>query len=67
MISSQLTRLEEWETEGILRWRFTQLMSAGYNSDDALELATHTEVDLHAATDLRRRGCPSETAKRILL
>ena len=67
MISSQLTRLEESDTEGILRWRFTQLMSAGYTSDDALELAFCTEVDLHQATDLRRGGCPSETAKRILL
>src|SRR5262249_25886761 len=67
MISSQLTKLEEFETEGILRWRFTQLMSAGFTSDDALELATRIEVDLPQATDLRRRGCPSETAKRILL
>lgn len=67
MISRQLARLEESETQGVLSWRFTQLMQAGYDSDDALELATHTEVDLHKAADLRRRGCPPHTAKRILL
>jgi len=67
MPSSKLARLEDSDTEGILRWRFTQLLSAGYDSDDALELATHTEVDLHQAADLRRRGCPPDTAKRILL
>jgi hypothetical protein len=67
MISPQLARLEESETGGILRWRFTQLLRAGYSSDDALELATHTEVDLHKAADLCHRGCPPDTAKRILL
>jgi hypothetical protein len=66
-VIAQLARLEEAETEGVLRWRFTQLLGAGYFPDDALELAVHTEVDLHQATDLRRRGCPAETAKRILL
>jgi hypothetical protein len=66
-VIAQLARLEEAETEGVLRWRFTQLLGAGYSPDDALELAVHTEVDLHQATDLRRRGCPAETAKRILL
>ena len=67
MTFAQLARLEEAETEGILRWRFTQLLGAGYPSAAALELATHIEVDLHQATDLLRRGCPAETATRILL
>jgi len=30
-------------------------------------LASHVEVDLHVATDLVARGCPSKTALRILL
>lgn len=67
MIARQLARLEEQETTGVLRWRFTELLRAGYPSDDALVLATHSNVDLHAAADLIRRGCPPDTAKRILL
>jgi hypothetical protein len=67
MIVAQLARLEEQETEGVLRWRFSQLLGAGYSADDALELAVHPEVDLHQATELRARGCPAETAMRILL
>ena len=67
MISPQLARIEETDTEGVLSWRFAQLLCAGYPTDDALELATTTEVDLHQAEDLFRRGCPPDTAKRILL
>jgi hypothetical protein len=67
MIARQLARLEETETTGVLRWRFTELVRAGYPSEDALELATHSHVDLHTAADLVRRGCPPDTAKRILL
>ena len=67
MIAPQLARLEETETTGVLRWRFTELLGAGYPPDDALVLATHSHVDLHAAEDLVRRGCPPDTAKRILL
>jgi hypothetical protein len=43
------------------------LTAAGYGVEWALVLATHVEVDLHLATDLLRRGCPPETAPRILL
>jgi len=67
MMASQLVRIEEIETTGLLRWRFTELLRAGYPSDDALVLATHSDVDLHTAVDLVRHGCPPDTAKRILL
>jgi len=67
MTAAQLARLEENETTGLLRWRFTELLRAGYSSDDALVLATHSHVDLHTAADLVRRGCPPDTATRILL
>ena len=40
---------------------------AGYPELLALELAATIEVDLHAAVSLRERGCPPETAARILL
>ena len=51
----------------VLLWRIAQLARAGYNSECAVELAMADNVDLHVATDLLRRGCPFETATRILL
>ena len=49
------------------RWRFDELLRAGYDDDDATELAFHTDIDLHWATSLVRRGCPSSTAVQIAL
>ncbi len=48
-------------------WRFEELIRAGYEDEDAIELAFHLDVDLHHATSLVRRGCPSGTAARIML
>ena len=59
--------LDEGEAERLLRWRLVELIAAGYCWDDALRLATHVEIDLRVAGDLLRRGCPAETALRILL
>ena len=67
MTAAQFELLGEAEAESILTWRFDALARAGYQSGDALMLATRIEVDLHAATDLLGRGCPPETALRILL
>jgi hypothetical protein len=53
--------------DSVVRWRMLVLLRAGYAWDDALELATETDVDLHTAADLVKRGCASETARRILL
>ena len=53
--------------DAVVRWRMLVLLRAGYAWDDALELATETDVDLHLAVDLVNRGCTSETARRILL
>ena len=55
------------DIDAVRRWRFDELLRAGYDDADAIELAFHTEVDLHWAADLVRRGCPSETAVRIAL
>ena len=55
------------EVQHVFCWRLDVLERAGYPSDAAGLLATSTEVDLHEATDLRLRGCPPETALRILL
>jgi hypothetical protein len=55
------------EIERIEAWRLEELERAGYASDDAALLATRHDVDLHTATGLIERGCPAETALRILL
>jgi len=57
----------ETESERIERWRAHELERAGYDSDDAAELAARHDVDLHLAVELLERGCPPETALRILL
>jgi len=68
------TREATWEDavtsateDAVVRWRMLVLLRAGYEWDDALELAIETGVDLHVAADLANRGCASETARRILL
>jgi hypothetical protein len=51
----------------VVRWRLIVLLRAGYQWDEAVELATETSVDLHLAAKLLGDGCPSEVARRILL
>lgn len=67
MAAAQLDVLEASEIDEVRRWRFEELVRAGYADDDAVELAFHLEVDLHSAIDLVRQGCPSSTAVRIAL
>jgi hypothetical protein len=55
------------EAERVLLWREEELERVGYERETARELAERTYVDLHFAMDLLRRGCPAETAVRILL
>jgi hypothetical protein len=55
------------EADEVRHWRFEELLRAGYTIPDALELADRLDVDLHLATSLVRRGCPSGTALRIAL
>ena len=55
------------ESELVFEWRLTELIRAGFPEQLALELAFSSYVDLHAAIELRSRGCPPETAARILL
>ena len=51
----------------VIGWRMEQLLAVGFDSDAALVLALDRTVDLHEATELVRRGCPPETAFRILI
>ena len=59
--------LEETEIERIDRWRRGELERGGYPPAAAAELAARHDVDLHAAVALLERGCPPETALKILL
>jgi hypothetical protein len=68
MTVAELTQITAIANEtDVLSWRIEQLEVAGYEHLDACELALRTDVDLHRARDLRRRGCPSGTTVRILL
>jgi hypothetical protein len=67
MTAAQFEIIGEEEVELILRWRFDELVRAGYDVGTALLLASHVEIDLHDASALVKRGCPADTALRILL
>jgi hypothetical protein len=55
------------ELERVEAWRMEELERAGYGAEAATELAQRHDIDLHAAVALIARGCPPETAVRILL
>jgi hypothetical protein len=55
------------DEEAVVRWRFDELVRAGYTWGLALRLAKCRDVDLRVAEKLVRTGCPHETALRILL
>jgi hypothetical protein len=63
----QVDDAEETENDRVLRWRWDELRRAGFGFQDALMLAVSQDVDLHLATSLLARGCPSDTALRILV
>jgi len=51
----------------VVEWRMETLMRAGFDADASFDLALNKDVDLHSAVQLVARGCPPETAVRILL
>jgi len=65
-IASPPRRLDLDEAERVLLWRITRLVEAGYCDACAIEIAC-SPIDLHTAVRLLERGCPPETALRILL
>jgi len=67
MTTIELEAFETAEINAVRQWRFDELLRAGYDDDDATELAFHIDIDLHWATSLVRRGCPSSTAVQIAL
>jgi hypothetical protein len=54
------------EREKIAGWRLHVLVEAGYPVHLAERLA-HTDVDLHRAVELVKRGCEATVAAEILL
>jgi xanthine/CO dehydrogenase XdhC/CoxF family maturation factor len=66
MATAQTNQREQRDVE-VLRWRFEELRRAGFETEDALIVAADAKIDLHLATRLLRRGCPPDTALRILL
>jgi len=48
-------------------WRLEALERGGYEQPLSSELAERSDVDLHLAIDLLRRGCAPELAAKILL
>ena len=64
MTAAQFEELETPEVEAVLRWRFEELVRAGYDAGSALILAGHVEVDLHDATASARAGLPARDGDR---
>ncbi|HWJ32895.1 MAG TPA: hypothetical protein VNR59_11190 [Gaiellaceae bacterium] len=60
------TTFQETEQEIVERWRAQELERAGFPEDVATEFAMRTDVDLHVAIDLIRRGCTPDLAAQIL-
>lgn len=67
MTAAQFEHLDAPEAEEVLRSRFEILVTGGYDPGSALLLASHVEIDCTAAVGLLERGCPPETALRIVL
>ena len=57
----------ETELERVERWRAEELMRAGYDPDQAQQLAARHDIDLRTATTLLDQGCAPDLALRILL
>jgi hypothetical protein len=55
------------EQELVERWRAQELERGGYSAADAAALAPRLDIDLHRAVELLEKGCPPETAVKILL
>jgi len=55
------------ESDPVRSWRLERLIAVGFPRDTALALSERSDVDLHVAARLLERGCPVDTALRILL
>ncbi len=67
MAAAQLEKVDVADSDQVRRWRFDELLRAGYDIADAADVALRADIDLHRAVSLVQRGCPSATAARIVL
>ncbi len=67
MTAAELNRLDDTEAERVIRWRVDELKRAGYDWPASMLIAARPDIDLHVAGRLLARGCPVDTALRILL
>ena len=65
--TEELESTEQGELSEVRRWRLAALRRAGFTEEQAQALAARSDVDLHRAVDLVRRGCPPELAYSILV
>lgn len=66
-VAVEAVLVDETEDERVIRWRLEQLAKVGYSWACAMVIAANRDIDLHGAVELVRRGCPVDTAVRILL
>jgi hypothetical protein len=66
MTAAQFELLGPTAAEQLLRARFEALAEWGCPLTDALQIATHVEVDIVDAVSLLRHGCPAELVLPIL-
>jgi hypothetical protein len=64
-LCAELTR-KAGRADEVVRWRRQQLLHAGFGDALATRLAGDHRWNIHAAIELVERGCPPETAARIL-
>ncbi len=67
MSAAKLETLDDTEEERIIRWRIEALTRAGYDWPASMMIAVRSDIDLHFASNLLRRGCPPDVALQILL
>jgi hypothetical protein len=67
MSTTHFDELETPHADAVMRWRFEELLRAGYDAGSALIVAGHAEVDLHEAVRLVERGCPPALAVQIVV
>jgi hypothetical protein len=54
------------EERNVARWRYEQLLDAGFPAPLAEQVAEDARRDVHALIVLVERGCPPELAEKIL-
>jgi hypothetical protein len=64
---TEIERALTFEERRVIGRRAEELERAGYGPVTAMELALPADVDLHRAVALCSRGCPPDTAVRILV